>query len=399
MKDVVIIGAGISGLYTCYKALHNKVPKKNYIIIDKNDYIGGRIKSIEFHGKTIQLGAGVIRPSQVNVLNLLKILGIEVKEMTTTPIIQGVDINIDESIKKIKDVYDKNRNEIDKLYLNFFQFLNLYFDPEFVRKIVLASEFNDYLEADVHDTIYEYPLDDILVCKKKNYYIEGGWIKLVERLVEIIGREIIELNTEVKEIRKIKDGYELVIFDKIKMIKSIMKCKYLVVAGDISIKNIKWNVPLEYIDTLNYIGSIPFMRVYTYHDKYKLNNMIKTSSFLDKIIPIDENILMAGYCDSMRAVHLKKLLESNPGNSKMLIDKLIHQTISDMPKTLDLFYKYWAIGIHYYIPHDDKKLKTNFWNEGRIIFLGEMVSDLQGWVEGAIKDINSKIGNIEIISS
>ena len=65
--DYIIIGSGISGLYLGY-LLQNK----KYLIIEKNDNIGGRIQHTNFHGNVVQLGAGIIKDSQTNVLDLLK---------------------------------------------------------------------------------------------------------------------------------------------------------------------------------------------------------------------------------------------------------------------------------------------------------------------------------------
>ena len=65
--DYIIIGAGISGLYNAY--LLDK--KYSVLVLEKNDYIGGRIKEVKFHNTIIKLGAGVSQGKNINVLNLL----------------------------------------------------------------------------------------------------------------------------------------------------------------------------------------------------------------------------------------------------------------------------------------------------------------------------------------
>ena len=73
MLDYIIVGAGLSGLYTGYKYLQDK----NYIIIEKNKFIGGRAITIPFHRTEVNLGAGVIGLDNEHLLKLLDELNIE----------------------------------------------------------------------------------------------------------------------------------------------------------------------------------------------------------------------------------------------------------------------------------------------------------------------------------
>lgn len=54
IHDYIIIGTGISGLYLGY-LLQNK----NILILEKNNFIGGRIQQTKFHNKIVQLGANI----------------------------------------------------------------------------------------------------------------------------------------------------------------------------------------------------------------------------------------------------------------------------------------------------------------------------------------------------
>lgn len=49
MYDYIIIGTGIAGYYTAYQ-LMRRYNRIKILMIDKNDYIGGRLKRAEFHG-------------------------------------------------------------------------------------------------------------------------------------------------------------------------------------------------------------------------------------------------------------------------------------------------------------------------------------------------------------
>ena len=58
--DIIIIGAGISGLYAAYN-IQKMDPSKTFIILESNkkQYIGGRIGNANFYGTEVVVGAGV----------------------------------------------------------------------------------------------------------------------------------------------------------------------------------------------------------------------------------------------------------------------------------------------------------------------------------------------------
>jgi monoamine oxidase len=57
--DYIIIGAGISGLYTAYNI--KKKSNKTFIILEANDFIGGRTLEEKFNNQLIKTGAGIVR--------------------------------------------------------------------------------------------------------------------------------------------------------------------------------------------------------------------------------------------------------------------------------------------------------------------------------------------------
>jgi protoporphyrinogen oxidase len=81
MYDVVIIGAGISGLYSAYK-IQNINPTIKVIILEEQSekYMGGRTGNEIFEGVKIVNGADVGRIGKDNVLlNLLHTFNIKYK--------------------------------------------------------------------------------------------------------------------------------------------------------------------------------------------------------------------------------------------------------------------------------------------------------------------------------
>ena len=59
-KNVYIIGAGLSGLAAAYEL--SKDDSYNITILEKNDYIGGRVKSLEVGGHMVDFGGFIVFP-------------------------------------------------------------------------------------------------------------------------------------------------------------------------------------------------------------------------------------------------------------------------------------------------------------------------------------------------
>jgi len=84
--DIIIIGAGLAGLYAAYN-IKNKYPDKKLVILESNkrDYIGGRIGNETFYGQEIVVGAGVGRKDTDKLLiGLLHELDINYNEFIVT---------------------------------------------------------------------------------------------------------------------------------------------------------------------------------------------------------------------------------------------------------------------------------------------------------------------------
>ena len=54
--DTVIIGGGITGLYTCYQLLKQKGPGHKIALFEKSERFGGRIETIEMDGFLAEFG-------------------------------------------------------------------------------------------------------------------------------------------------------------------------------------------------------------------------------------------------------------------------------------------------------------------------------------------------------
>ena len=69
-------------------------------------------------------------------------------------------------------------------------------------------------------------------------------------------------------------------------------------------------------------------------------------------------------------------------NSKENIDRLLCNY--DVSETKDFISAYWKHGIHYYRPNSNINKVLSEYEKNGLYFIGEMVSNNQGWVEGAV---------------
>lgn len=377
--DYIIIGSGISGLYLGY-LLQNK----KYLILEKNDYIGGRIQHVNFYGNNVQLGAGVIKDYQTNVLNLLKKLNLKYNTVYTKhnkliPNYNREEYNhILDKIKNTKNTTDQSmKDTIKKVLKNDNKKINLFIN---------SFNYTDYLKADTNLTIKYYPINDFYDSKSKLYIIEGGNHKIIEALIPYSNKKI-KLNSGITSIEKYNNIW--IVTDEH---NNTYQTKNVISTVDIkALKKIKIK-GLENKENINYlkkmIGANNFLRMYTYHDKIELNNSIVIPHIFKQMIPINNNIIMSAYCDNSNATKTNKLLQNI--NNKELTE-IINNYISTSP-VKDKIIKYWDVGTHYYKP--SYNYKKNFYSEDNFSIVGEVIGYEQGWMEGAIHSVNNWFKNI-----
>jgi monoamine oxidase len=373
--DYIIIGSGISGLYLGYL-----LQDKKYLILEKNDNIGGRIQQTNFHGKIVQLGAGIFEDHHPNMLNLLKKLKMKYNSVfkesdRLVPGYNKEEFNkILDQIKKFKDNKDKSIKDVLKEVLKN--------DSKKINLFIKSSNYTDYFKADAKITIKNYPIEDIYDSKSKIYFIEGGNHKIIDELSKY-SKKNIKLNCGVTFIEK-KDDLWFITDNK-----NIYQTKHIISTVDIkALKDIKIKgVDISYFKKM--IGTNNFFRMYTYHDNVELNKTTVIPHIFKQMIPINNNIVMSAYCDNTNATKTNELIK-NINNKD--ITEIINKFIPATP-VKDKFIKYWPVGTHYYKP--SYNYKKNYFIQDNFSIVGEVISYEQGWMEGAIHSVNNWFNQVK----
>lgn len=374
--DYIIIGGGIAGLYANY-LLQNK--GYNGILLEKNKNFGGRVGEGLFHDFTIKYGAGIFTPDNKHLIKLLDQLKMKyTKSSSSITSLLDNKFDIDIATKYIKKIYNRLKKEknkdIDNLTVKLF--LEKYCGKEFTKEYIKNCHYMDFLESDVNYYIKYYKIEDM--THKETTVYRFKWSDLVDKLV----LANCFADCEVTNI-KYSDCF---------IINNELLCEKIILAT--TIKSIdKLIGKFNNFKYSNYIGSVPFARIYTYHEKEydgsKIGGFSLVKNELHKMIKINKNILMASYCDNKNALFWKRIFE-NKKLKKTLVDKLKELDVN-INSLDDYKFIYWNDGVHYYKPMRGipfNNLLRQLSNPHKDIYvIGEVVSKKDGYVEGAIESV------------
>jgi hypothetical protein len=396
--DVIIIGGGISGLYSFYKIKQLYKNKYKCLLLEKDNRLGGRAGNDDFHGAKVAIGAGILRKNKDKLLiNLCKKLKVPLNEFTANINYDKIKnqipiINIIKTISKLKSSM-KTLPEKKKRNFTFKQYFISIFGKKYYDNFKKTLGYTDYENEDMEEVINHYGMEDN-VSGWKGYGL--SWSLLIEKLVKCIGKKNIQVNTSVEKIKLEKDDiYKITTNNKKYYAKKII----IGTTIDTIKKLVKNNI-------YNNIGGQPFLRTYGIFEKkciLTLKNAVNSTTIVNsplyKIIPInpDKGIYMIVYSDNKGALALKKYAKNTTSNRKYL-SKMVSKSLGITPvcKLKDIKSFYWNIGTHYYKPLKNLKFKDR--NEyikmaqnpeKNMYVVGEMISHKQGWTEGAIESVEN----------
>ena len=377
--DYIIIGGGIAGLYANYKLVN---ANKNGILLEAESQLGGRAKEIMFHGKLIKLGAGIMEDENTHLLKLLKKLNVEYSSFYSETTTFLASFDMETAIKQIKKIYNSNKKKIKNI--TSLEFLNKYFDKDFVKNFLSNCEYRDFLHSDISYFIKYYDIGDMSHLKHK--VLSCKWIDLINKLK--LPNCI--CNHKVKKIIKLSNG--MFNIDN----KYIAKKIYL----NLTLKPlVKLTEKLINFDYNDYIGTVEFVRIYTYHkspyDQTKIGHYNLVDNQLEKIIKITPNILMASYSDDKGARYWKNISKQSKSIQIKKVEEKLKELNININKVDDVVIQWWDEGVHYYRPFRGKSINYIIKKLSQPVkgvnVIGEIVSKKHGWVEGAIQSVDWKI--------
>jgi hypothetical protein len=401
--DIIIIGSGLAGLYSAYN-IKKLSPNTSFLVLEKfkKKWIGGRTNNETFFNTQIVTGAGIGRKQKdILMVKLLKELNITAPEFnfkvnyasTFTP----VDITkiMDYLRKEYKNVYKTLKPE----NTTFKQFASKVLGENLYKRFLISVGYTDYENEDINETLFSYGMEDNKCCWKGLYI---PWHNLIMKLYDTIGTKNVKFSQDVIHINKNTNtnNYRYLIQTEE---GNEYTCGKVIIATTIT--SLRKLLPSYTI--YNEIEGQNFLRLYGKFTKASsiiMKQYVKGYTIvpgpLQKIIPMDANkgVYMIAYSDNVNATLLKKYLDNNETNRRFFC-VLLEKSLGIPENSLQLIAIkdfYWPIGTHYYKPLQQNiyKNREQFIEkaqhpEKNMLVVGELISENQGWTEGALESVKN----------
>ena len=403
----IIIGGGVSGLYLNYKLL--KKNKGKTLLLEKNDYLGGRILTyrVKMKKNTYQMegGAGRFSINHKLLIKLIKEFKLE-KYIYSIPSTSRLSIV---SKKLLQDEISKytpyqifdyifNKTKLTNYHRKFTlrEFLKKNYKKNIVDYLEKTYPYSDIFQGNCYDVIFLYKKD--LNEKNKFFILTCGFDKIIDKLkYEIIKMGgIIKMNEELKKIINVEQK------NIIKTNKDVYFCNSVIAAIQ--------KPDLNKIDIFNNVGMInsitnsKLLRIYAIFDTKKctwFKNIPKTitDSKISYFIPIDyeSGLTMISYTDEKNTEYLMNL-KKNMGRHKMMefilkeCEKVFKIKNIEKPTWFKCFY--WENGVGNWKKNiNSTKVSKSIlkpFKQKEIFICGENYSkNFQAWIEGSLETAES----------
>jgi monoamine oxidase len=378
--DVAIIGGGISGLYCSLKLSH-----LNVILIEENDYFGGRLKTND--SPHFEIGAGRFNENDKILCKLLRLYN-----MTFIPISSKFDYidKKDGIIPHSQEYYDYLLKKVTSY--NCEKFREITFYKHCVNK--LGKEKAEHIltlhgySGDIKP-INAYDAINLFNYKEGKYFIvKEGFSELCKRMLSTMKITKL-LNHKVSTIKRVDELFQVDhIFAKMVIFAIPPKC--------LNFPILKPLFPL-----FQSVETIPLLRIYAqYPEPYWFNGLktMVTDDISKRIIPLQNGLIMIVYADGANILPFVKngKVKNDSEIKKMIKDELNHlfPTIS-IPSTKYFKSFLWDVGYHSWkSKYNSHKVMNTLSNIDGIYICGEAFSTKQGWIEGALLSADKVVKSI-----
>ena len=155
--DIIVIGGGISGLTAAYEL---KKHDKKVMVLEKNNFIGGRMSSKMIDGINFSLGAQFVTPFYKNMNRYIKEFNLETEKLSIGKL----------AIKRNGRLYNFDSDNLFSLFL----FKGLSFKNKYRLLFGLFSKLIEARKIDLYDI---------------GSYLQYDNINIYEDLIKLIGQE------------------------------------------------------------------------------------------------------------------------------------------------------------------------------------------------------------------
>lgn len=420
--DVIVIGGGISGLTT---ALHCISHGYRCVLLERDPYCGGRVRTIFGDHWKYEAGAGRVHKNHHRTISLLKQFGMTLVELpakkeyrdihnntTTTPQSHKRKNPSYELLQKVLRASSQSSKK-EQQQMTFRTFCTQHLGEATTRLLVDSFGYNAEFEMmNAWDAIQVFKGDfatnsTYFGCKEGM----GVWIERIRAHLESSGMASLLTGFTAYHWKRGPRGTMVVHAKSSKGVDYEMSCKVLVCAipkGDL-LKSFSWST--EQKSLLDSVHEVPLHRIY---GQFPVENNTSwfqslppttTNSTIRQFIPIsrENGLAMISYSDQQYADYWKDQVTDH--GDRALRSSLLQQLhvvfpeIPKIPKPLWVRSHYWNPGVHVWKPgYDSKSISTQllqpFGKHVPMFLVGESYSMHQSWIEGALETVEEAVPRI-----
>jgi len=405
MYDLVVVGAGMSGLYAAYQ-VRLKRPDWRIAVLEKADHVGGRAGMVLFHGAHIQIGAGIGRyPYDKTLLALCRALHVETPmfdHVTDYSVDIPYPVHLKEAVARVKRGYrphGKHRG------FTFREVAEDVLGKEAYAAFRTTAGYTDYDNEDPEESFRTLHIDDDGWDWSKAVFIP--WDKVLQGMVVAVGRGSVHCGEEVVSLSRGPP------FSVQTRSGKVWPTSRVIVSTDIlGVRQLVHAQQSVYRD----IRPMPFLRVYAHFTpesaevmKRLVPHVTVVATPLYKIIPMGKDVYMVAYTDNAGYKYYAQRRRGQmhrPAFWAREVERALHLPTGTLVID-DLSVHDWPVGTHYFRPLLRKKNRENHGTRKRSTFLreaqrpsphlwvvGEGMSRDQGWTEGALDSVRAVLADV-----
>lgn len=422
--DLVIIGGGISGIYTLYK-LSSKYPQLKILLLESSERYGGRIVSyketIDGEEYIMDLGAGRLGHHHKLINNLINELGLKPKIIDIPNTKTYIEVSENNSACDKTNFKDSIMTKLTKFFLSplvsklgksilqkFYvsELIKKYMSLSFFQKVASVFEYSsDLNEFNAYDAIEYFKHD--YNTESKFFTLVGGLEQIIENMLVVIKKtksykskniKLMNLSSVENIIKKNTNLFKIVVNNYNKSKVYNVYSKYVICAlPKQSLKKLDLFKP--FLRDLNSINSINLLRIFEIYNKTNGETWFKniektiTNSQVQFVIPINPNngLIMSSYSDCANA-RFWNLLRAKKGIAyvKNILNIKLNQLFSiyniTIPPSKYIKMYFWDAGVACWKKNvDSDYLSLKLLNPlPNVFIIGENYSKYQAWCEGAL---------------
>ncbi len=399
MFDIIIIGGGISGLNTYRELVKSGYNKDSILLLEKEDYYGGRIRYWEGNVLGIDYkfpeGAARFNKSHINLISLLRefnLLDFR-KDKGMIPYTEFIDSkNMFKGYDKYENGYifvDKIINEskrykdIDLKGMSFKELGEILLKKNDLDYMLMSCGYSGQLNnMNAYDCIKLFKRD----IRVDIEFLGGKYDILIEEMIKSMKGYNMRTGCNVRNILRDNNKYKLIVNNKNVYSKRLIFC-----VPKESLLRFKILNPIREILERS-ITTKPLCRLYAIFKKEDIwfkdiKKKIVTNNDLRYIIPMDaeKGLIMISYTDDK---YTKKWVGMSDNDKKIKIVRDVKKVFGiDINKPYKVIECNWKSGVGYWNKGIDSDLCYELLLNPleNIYICGENYSKRQSWVEGALE--------------